>query len=353
MKILLLIKRFDFGGAENHVCDLANSLIKSGHEVWVISRKGRQIFRLHPQIRFIEFRFSYLLQKFHAQNIRTFVIRNKIEIVHAHQRLPIRIACLCHFSGDVKIIATVHGKVRHDLSSRFVRNKTDKIICVSKTVFFFALKYPEICHKTFYIPNGLVFFSSEQKTSYAGRNIFYISRLDNPHYRLISMIINIVLPKLMVYFPDVTFTIVGDGIKLKTIQKEAEKTNSKLGSLAIKTTGYLSAENALLYKASLILGAGRVAMEAVAKNIPVLLINPNHTGPLLISENYKYFSEKNFVAVNYPPPDSDLIFSAISDFFKSVTVNQHEFQLLKKWVARDFDMEVITRQIADLYNASI
>lgn len=30
MRILLMVKRFQFGGAENHVCELANALVAGG-----------------------------------------------------------------------------------------------------------------------------------------------------------------------------------------------------------------------------------------------------------------------------------------------------------------------------------
>lgn len=42
MRILLVLKRFDFGGAENHVCDLANTLCELKHEVFLVTAKGRQ-----------------------------------------------------------------------------------------------------------------------------------------------------------------------------------------------------------------------------------------------------------------------------------------------------------------------
>jgi len=40
MNILLVIRRFDFGGAENHVCDLANGLTGKGHRVFFIDTQS-------------------------------------------------------------------------------------------------------------------------------------------------------------------------------------------------------------------------------------------------------------------------------------------------------------------------
>ena len=41
MRILHLVRGFGFGGAENHVRDLANVLDEMGHEVFIMARKWK------------------------------------------------------------------------------------------------------------------------------------------------------------------------------------------------------------------------------------------------------------------------------------------------------------------------
>jgi hypothetical protein len=47
MRVLYLIKSFDFGGAENHVLDLANSMTEIGNDVYLITRKGSLLISRH------------------------------------------------------------------------------------------------------------------------------------------------------------------------------------------------------------------------------------------------------------------------------------------------------------------
>ncbi|MDD4639183.1 MAG: glycosyltransferase, partial [Bacteroidales bacterium] len=115
MRILLLVKNFDYGGAENHVRDLANELVRSGHQVWLMSGKGRQSGKLDKRVtqldgRFYEWNFILLLIK-----LFLLVRRESIEVIHAHQRLPILMAALTGNLCNVPTVATVHGDSRHDL----------------------------------------------------------------------------------------------------------------------------------------------------------------------------------------------------------------------------------------------
>ncbi|MBC7124472.1 MAG: hypothetical protein H5T24_02495, partial [Bacteroidales bacterium] len=53
MRILQLVTRFDFGGAENHVRELCNELAACNHQVILLSRKGRQNELLDKRVLFI------------------------------------------------------------------------------------------------------------------------------------------------------------------------------------------------------------------------------------------------------------------------------------------------------------
>jgi len=50
MRILYLVHSFNYGGAENHVLDLANSMTVMGNEVYILTRKGRLAERLIDEV---------------------------------------------------------------------------------------------------------------------------------------------------------------------------------------------------------------------------------------------------------------------------------------------------------------
>jgi hypothetical protein len=53
MRILQLVNRFDFGGAENHVKELCNELAAMDHKVVLATRNGRQRTLLDNRVKFV------------------------------------------------------------------------------------------------------------------------------------------------------------------------------------------------------------------------------------------------------------------------------------------------------------
>ena len=95
---------------------MANSLALNSHKVWILSRKGRQVDRLDPLVHFQEFHFTDAGLPSQLLHLCRFIRRQNIDVIHVHQRLTIKIACLVGKLLNLPVIATVHGKTRHDLS---------------------------------------------------------------------------------------------------------------------------------------------------------------------------------------------------------------------------------------------
>ena len=132
MRILYLIRDFNFGGAENHVSDLANSMQSAGHEIFILSRGGNQEGRLTGPVHFSVMKMSGWLMPFQLLILTRFLKRNKIEIIHAHKRYGILIGSIAGKLCGIPVVATIHGRPRHDLRSVFARKLTDRFIFVSK-----------------------------------------------------------------------------------------------------------------------------------------------------------------------------------------------------------------------------
>ena len=58
MNILIVVKRFDYGGSQNHACDLANSLSERNHNVYLVGTRGRQEERLSPKVNYRRLNFD-------------------------------------------------------------------------------------------------------------------------------------------------------------------------------------------------------------------------------------------------------------------------------------------------------
>ncbi|HEY5123995.1 MAG TPA: glycosyltransferase family 4 protein [Ignavibacteria bacterium] len=343
-----LVKNFDFGGAENHVRELANSLDEQGHNVYIFARKGRQVNLLNKGIGFISLRFKDVLMPFQVGFICYFSLKNKIQVIHAHQRLPILMACLVGKITGIPVVVTVHGRTRYDLRYWISRKYPEKIIFVSRYVFEESARFVEIQHKSVIIPNWVSV--SDNKSEKRPYSICYISRIDKKHSTVILLMIQKVISRLVSKFPMITFRIIGEGDFLSEIREEAIRLNSKLKREACVVCGFIPDVKEIIQQSELVMGVGRVALEAMACGIPVLSINQKRMGTLISAENYSFYKNNNFVAVGNQAPDEKNLIDLLNSFFTDLKYWQKESLILQGYVNEDFNRLRISIAIAMLYD---
>jgi glycosyltransferase involved in cell wall biosynthesis len=348
MRVLHLIKNFDFGGAENHVRELANSLDDLGHCVFVAAGKGRQVNRLNKGVRFISLRLMDTLMPFQVIIICYISLRNKIQVIHAHQRLPILMACIVGKITGIPVIVTVHGRTRYDLRSWISRRYSGKIIFVSRYVLEVSAKYKSIKYKSIIIPNGVSISNDlSEKCRYS---ISYIGRIDKKHSSVILMMIRKVMYPLISKFPMLTFNIIGEGDYLSDIREEAMRLNSELRREACVVSGFVPEVKETIQRSELVMGVGRVALEAMACGVPVLSINQKRMGTLISTDNYSFYKNNNFVAVGTHAPDEMSLINLINNFFTDLRFWQKESLILQGFVNEDFNTLKISAAIGLIYD---
>jgi glycosyltransferase involved in cell wall biosynthesis len=351
MRILHLVRIFGFGGAENHVRDLANTMDELGHEVFVMAKSGKQNDILNRGVKFINIRMRDFLAPYQILFVARFVREHGIEVIHAHQRLPVFIGSMAGKLAGVPVVVTVHGQTQYDVRSPLARKVIDKFIFVRQSTFDEAKGYGIPSGKCILIQNGVRIIDSQSERDF--NSLCYISRIDKRHSFVISMLMNKVLMPISEQFPDMKFNIAGDGDHLGRIRSEAESINRQLGREAMIIHGYMQDVSEIIRKSGLVLGVGRVAIETLACGVPVLSVNQKYFGGLVSRENYSFFSKNNFVAYGKEPPDERKLLTEVEDYFDNINKWQAEAVFLQKKVDEDFNIFKITKSITDLYNELI
>ncbi len=351
MRILLLIKKFDFGGAENHVRELANSLSESGNEVFVIAGPGRQVSLLSEDVLYTKLKKFFSPAILQTAFLIPFLHKNKIDIIHAHQRQPALAASIAGRLTGIPVVVTVHGRTRLDLRSWISRILPSKIIFVSKIVLEVSAKYEQIKNKSVIIPNWIIL--PEKTIKKVPWSISYISRIDKKHSSLILMIIKEVLGVLVVKYPYLTFRIIGEGEYLDVIRKEAELFNRQIKREAVIVCGFILDTREKLQESVLVIGVGRVALEALSCGTPVLSMNRQRMGSLVSLENYHSYQVSNFIAAGSDPPEKNILLKELNRFLTDVEFWQKEADLLKEKVRNDYNEAKITGEIISIYNSLI
>ena len=186
MKILHLITTIDRGGAENHLTCLARGQKLKKNDVSIVYLKGNNYWKKYYTsfgikcINLSSFGSGIISFINKIIFIRSFILKNKIDILHSH--LPhmelISWFVLIFFNYKVKYFITKHvdnnffggsqfknKSIFADLVNYLLVRKSKKIICISKAV------------KKYYLRNYFKLKKNKLKVIYYGVDKEYISKL--------------------------------------------------------------------------------------------------------------------------------------------------------------------------------
>jgi glycosyltransferase involved in cell wall biosynthesis len=348
MRILHLVRVFGYGGAENHVRDLANIMDEMGHQVYIMARRGNQNELLNQGVRFIEMQMSDLSAPFRVFEVARFIRQNNIDVVHVHQRLPAFIGIMAAWLAGVPSVVTIHGKTQYDVRLPLTRRLTGKFIFVRQSTLDEASGFGIPADKCVLIQNGVRIEVGEQAGEL--RSISYISRIDKRHGMVISMIMNKAVKELSGRYPGLTFHIAGDGDQLSELKAQAERINELTGRETVILEGYLPDTKVLIKRSGLVFGVGRAAIETLACGVPLFSVNQKYFGGLVSQENYDFFRKNNFVAYGLEAPDEQKIADELERYLKDPSFWRSEAASLQKRIDEDFNIYRIVSSIINIYS---
>ncbi len=343
MRILQVIKRFDFGGAENYVQELSSELASQGHDVTILGRRGRQCAMLSDKVTFIDAKFYFGAIACVFIIVRL-VKRYNIDVIHAHQRMPILSASIASLLTGVPVVATIHGRVRYDLRSYISRKIPAYFIFVSHQVFMVSRYRNMLMSRSVVVPNGIKVVGPPHRL--IPFSIGYMSRIDLKHAGLIGQLADVV-PLLCAEFGRISLFIYGDGDEIESIRRKAEKINSDIGYNAIIVGGYVAEINAMDQYPELVVGVGRVAIEAAHKGCGVIPVNSRRMGKLLTLDNYQFYCDNNFVDIEAEPPTPQLLYNALAGYFRNREM--YDNAAIARKIETDYDIVKIAETIVELY----
>lgn len=149
MKVLQILPELNSGGVERGTLEVAEYLVKNGHEALVVSNGGRQVQALEKlggrHIAMPVHRKS-LSTLFQVKAFRTLLEKEKPDILHIRSRVPGWVAWLAWRKMDPAtrphLVSTVHGFYSVSFYSA-IMTRGETVIAVSKSIKDYILKnYP-------------------------------------------------------------------------------------------------------------------------------------------------------------------------------------------------------------------
>ncbi|MGI6358008.1 MAG: glycosyltransferase [Bacillota bacterium] len=299
LNVLLMTMSLDFGGAETHVVSLAKALKREGLQVSVASNGGRLVSQLQaadiPHHR-VALHARKPLQILHSIGlIKRLVCSTGCDLMHAHARIPAWVGQRVQRSTGVPLVTTYHGLYDDHWLLKLFTTPGRQTIAVSGDVKQHLVSRLGVPAKQVtVIHNGIDVdqFASDHSPSHPWR-VTYISRLAGERGGVALQLLQAVrmlLPEL----EQLQAVIVGEGDRLAEVQALAADINRQAGKECCLVLGGRSDIPELMAEAGVVVGVGRVALEAMASGRPVIIAGEYGSYGLLNEQTLPLAIEHNF-----------------------------------------------------------
>ena len=335
--ILLATMRLDIGGAETHIVELAKGLKKEGFNVFVASKGG--VYEKELQASGIK-HYKVALDNKKPQNVinaytmlKNIIINEKIDLVHAHARIPGFICGILHRKMNFAFVTTAHGTWNTKYGLKYITNWGQKTIAVSEDIKTYLMNNYRLKEENIRVTiNGIDTEKFSPETDYSDimaeyginsneKRIVYISRLDQDRSFIVNQLLECI-PKISSSLPNSRFIIVGGGNLLEHVKNEANRINNILGRKAIIVVGPRTDINKFNALSNLFIGFGRSSLEALASERPLLLAGNQGFIGIFDESNLEKAIKSNFSCRGEKKASNADFANEIIDFFNNKDENE-------------------------------
>ncbi|WP_213975445.1 glycosyltransferase family 4 protein [Tepidanaerobacter acetatoxydans] len=369
LTVLLALMALDAGGAETHVVSLAKQLKKRGVEVIVASHGGKLTKALETSgIKHYTLpldRKSPLNLIYSVNGLANIVKEHEVNVIHAHARIPAWVSQWVSFMTGCPYITTSHGIYSTGWGMGLITTWGRKVIAVSEDVKKHLINGFKVNpDKIFVIPNGIDLeqFNPKIDSSQVERQlglmhedlkIVYVSRLMGARGEIALRLIE-ALPKIEKTFPNIKLIVVGEGDKYESIARMAAEYNSKTSENNVVVTGARLDTPLIMNMADVAVGVGRVALEAMAMEKPVIIAGEAGFMGILNPDNFEIAKKHNFSGRGSDMrTDADNIAKSIKELLSDIELRKKLGAFGRQKVARYFSIETMTDEVLNVYHQVI
>ena len=358
LRILHVLSSNFFAGSVAYALQLAEHQTAAGHEVVMVTdqRALSDSFKCLP----LPVSDRSLLQRFHnIRFLRNIISTQDISVVHAHSRAASWIAHYAVRGTCVPLVSTIHGRqVKHSaLKSNALYGEKVIAIC-PQLVEHLANELGMNRQKLISLPNPLDFEALRQiqrtRADYGRVVISVVGRLNGPKGRHIASLIEHVFPQLLQQNPTLSVQIVGG--EWDSFPQSGRDAFAQLQSRhgeRIRYCGFTKQVLEIMADSDVVIGAGRVAMEALALGTAVYALGEACCHGLVTKTNLSDAIGTNFgdilsVAVPFRP-DTAAITRELEAFVTGKVAPEVDITEL----TRIYDINAIMPKIFDTYTSAI
>lgn len=342
MNILMALSQLEVTGAEVYAVTLTNSLIAKGHNVTIVS----DTLTKETQAEYIKIEFNKrgLVQRIKQIQTLLKIIKEKdIQVVHAHSRASswsCEIACKI---ANIPLITSTHGRQPVHLSRKIFKafGKETLVVCENiKTHLIEELGVNPNMIKIIRNPIDINLYKFEYREPSQDKTISIIGRLSGPK-------------------GDTTYSILEKLQNLKNIKVQViggknipDKFSKFLNVENIEFVGYVNNVQDYIKNSDIIIGAGRVAVEAILCGKPIIAVGEAQYIGLITQENITEALKSNFGDINYRNTQNFNWEHLIKDVEHGFMLSAEKLLHLRKIIEPEFNSKIIVGKIENIYAES-
>lgn len=335
MRILMALSQMEVTGAEVYAVNVGEELTNRGHQVSYVSDT------LTKKHRGNYFKLCFNKRKpwnriWHVIKLIYLIKKHQIQIVHAHSRAS---AWSCHYAcklTKIPMITTIHGRQPvHKSSKKFVPIGY-KALVVSENIKKNLVEELNVSENQIEVlRNGIdIEKYKPQKKEHKDKIVSIIGRLSGPKGEIAYELMEKVFQ-----FEKYQVHMIGG----KEIPKKFEKFKDK-----VKFIGYTDNVPAEISKSDVVVGAGRVAMEAILMDRNVISIGEAKSIGLLTKENIKEAMRSNFGDIGHKLKDSFDFVKLQKDIETALELDEVPKEV-KEAIKGNYDLNLIATRIEEIY----
>ena len=365
MRILHVLSAEFFAGSVAYAVQLAEAHRQQGHAVWIISDSD-QLPTGATQVKAAISNRSYRQRLRNIGLIRRVVRAEAIDVVHCHSRAASWVSHFALRGLAVPLVSTIHGRQHLHTAKSWVDVYGDAVIAIcgnlrEHLVAEIGMDPTKIAE----IPNG-VNFSDDQ---FAGRDeqleesnsslnaaprLAFIGRFNGGKGERAAALLQQVFPVLLREFPPLRVALIGGELEhLPVAGKTAlAQLQTEFGP-RIEVVGFTKDVPGWLARTSLVIGAGRVAIEALGAGRPVLALGEaSYTG--LVSEaSFAAAAASNFGDISALLTPSAVDFTVLlADARAFLQAPQPVAATLRAQARAHYNLAAVAMRVLETYQAS-
>ena len=340
MNILMALSQLEITGAEVYATTIADELIARGNKVFIVS----DTLTVPTKAEYIKLEFNKRSLGKRINHIKTlykFIKDNDIHIVHAHSRASSWSCQLASKLAGIPLITTTHGRQPVHFSRKLIKAFGDYSIAVCENIkkhMVDDIGFAE--NKISVITNPINFEEIEiDALSKDKKIISIIGRLSGPKGDVAYDLLEILTDENIL--KDFKVRIIGG--------KEVPERFLKFKDKGIDFIGYISDLQAKMKESDIIIGAGRVAFEAMLNEVSVIAVGETEYMGAINKGTLSKSLASNFGdigAMKYPKIKKNIL---LEDIKKCLSLSGEEKKELKDIIYNETNLRQIVDKIEKKY----